>query len=141
MDAPQLAWVDSALAASDAPWKIAFFHHPLYSSAGRHGSERDLRALLEPLFVKYGVQVVFSGHDHVYERMQPQQGVTYFVCGSAGQLRRGDLKKGSPLTAVGFDNDQSFLVVTVHGDDLRFEAISRHGLTVDTGDIARVHRP
>ena len=64
-------------------WKISYFHHPLYSNAARHGSSVDLRVLLEPLFIKYGVNVVFSGHDHVYERVEPQKGIYYFVSGAA----------------------------------------------------------
>jgi hypothetical protein len=138
MDGSQLAWIADVLRLSDAPWKIAFFHHPLYSSAGRHGSERDLRTLLEPLFVEHGVQVVFSGHDHVYERVKAQRGVTYFVCGSSGQVRRGNLTPQSPLTAVGFDQDQAFVVVTVLEDVLRFETVSRAGAIVDAGEIRRV---
>ena len=50
-------------------------------------------SLLEPLFVKYGVNVVFSGHDHVYERLKPQKGIYYFVSGAGGQLRKGNLKR------------------------------------------------
>src|SRR5205085_6632301 len=96
-------------------WKIVYFHHPLYSSGGRHGSEVDLRVVLEPLFVKYGVNVVFSGHDHIYERIKPQKNIYYFVSGSAGQLRPGDLHR-SALTAAGYDQDQAFMVIEVSGD-------------------------
>src|SRR5882672_1874198 len=67
MDPRQLAWIDNALKQSADAWKICYFHHPLYSDGRRHGSEVDLRVVLEPLFVKYRVNVVFSGHDHIYE--------------------------------------------------------------------------
>jgi hypothetical protein len=137
LDPPQLTWLRQALAASTAAWKIAFFHHPLYSSSERHGSSEDLRALLEPLFVQFGVQAVFSGHDHVYERVKPQRGIVYFVCGSSGQLRRGNLDKHSLLTAAGFDQDEAFMVVEIEGDRLSFETISRTGLLVDSGEIRR----
>ena len=50
----QLDWLDQELASSKSDWKIAFFHHPLYSSGKKHGSGLELRAVLEPLFVKYG---------------------------------------------------------------------------------------
>jgi 3',5'-cyclic AMP phosphodiesterase CpdA len=135
MDAAQLAWLQRALEASTARWRIAFFHHPLYSSGRRHGAEPSLRAVLEPLFVQHGVQVVFSGHDHVYERVKPQRGVTYFVCGSSGQLRRGNLDARSPVTAVGFDLDLVFMVVEIEDDVLRFQAISRTDVIVDSGEI------
>jgi predicted MPP superfamily phosphohydrolase len=139
IDPKQLDWLTKELRDSTEDWKIAYFHHPLYSSAGRHGSETDLRLVLEPLFVRYGVNVVFSGHDHVYERIKPQKGIYYFVSGSAGQLRRGDLRR-SALTDAGFDQDQSFMLAEIDKDTLSVQAISRLGRTVDTATIARQPR-
>ena len=138
MDGAQLTWLRRGLEASTAPWKIAFFHHPLYSSALRHGAQEDLRVVLEPLLVQYNVQVVFSGHDHVYERLKPQRGITYFVCGSSGQLRRGNLNGRSPETAAGFDQDLAFMVVEIEDDVMRFRTISRTDVVVDSGVIHRV---
>ncbi|HKE05585.1 MAG TPA: metallophosphoesterase, partial [Blastocatellia bacterium] len=85
----QRRWLEVALLGSQAKWKVAFFHHPIYSSADRHGSDFGLRAELEPLLVKYGVNAAFSGHDHVYERTKPQQGVQYFISGAGSRPRRG----------------------------------------------------
>jgi 3',5'-cyclic AMP phosphodiesterase CpdA len=136
LDPRQLQWAEETLQAAREHWKIAYFHHPLYSSAGRHGASVDIRLRLEPLFTTYGVTVVFSGHDHVYERLKPQKGITYFVCGSGGMLRRGDLQR-SELTAAGFDQDQSFTLVEVDGDDLHFETISRASAIVDSGVVPR----
>ena len=136
LDPKQRAWFDDALQHSDDQWRICFFHHPIYSDGGRHGSDVSLRVLLEPLLVKYGVDVVFSGHDHVYERLKPQKGITYFVSGSGGQLRRGDVRP-SGLTAAYYDQDQSFMLVEVAGDDLFFEAVARSGSIVDSGVIHR----
>jgi 3',5'-cyclic AMP phosphodiesterase CpdA len=136
LDPKQQAWLDEALQRSDDQWRICFFHHPIYSDGGRHGSDVSLRVVLEPLLVKYGVDVVFSGHDHVYERLKPQKGITYFVSGSGGQLRRGDVRP-SGLTAAYYDQDQSFMLVEVAGDDLFFEAVNRSGATVDSGVIHR----
>ena len=104
-DSEQHKWLQTNMAESRVPWKIPYFHHPPYSSAGRHGSDPRIRATLEPIFVANKVSVVFTGHDHVYERIKPQQGITYFVTGSGGQLRQGDLPRGSPITAKGFDTD------------------------------------
>jgi len=137
LDPGQVEWLRSALGAATADWKIAYFHHPLYSSGARHGSSKDLRAVLEPLFLQFGVQAVFSGHDHVYERVRPQRGVAYFVCGSSGQLRRGNLDRTSPLTAAGYDQDLAFMVIDIDGDRLRFNAISRTAAIVDAGEIRR----
>jgi predicted MPP superfamily phosphohydrolase len=136
LDAAQLTWARTTLQQAVEPWRIAYFHHPLYGNAGRHGANVDLRVLLEPLLLEFGVQVVFSGHDHVYERLKPQRGVQYFVVGSGGQLRKGDLQT-SDLTAAGFDQDQAFMLVEVLGDDLHFQTVARTGVTVDSGVIRR----
>ena len=140
MDRKQVAWIDAALGDAREDWKICYFHHPLYSNAARHGSAVDLRLVLEPIFVKHGVNVVFSGHDHVYERVQPQKGIHYFVSGSAGQLRRGNMRR-SNQTAAAFDQDRSFMVVEVAGSEMFFEAISRAGKTVDSGVIRLEGKP
>jgi hypothetical protein len=140
LDDSQMAWFQSALATSHERWKICYFHHPLYSNAGRHGSAVDVRVLLEPILVKYGVHVVLSGHDHIYERIKPQKGIYYFLVGSSGQLRRGDLER-SPITAAGFDEDQAFMLVEIAGDDLHFQTISRTGTTVDSGVFERPSPP
>jgi 3',5'-cyclic AMP phosphodiesterase CpdA len=140
MDRRQLEWVEATLRDAREDWKIPYFHHPLYSNAGRHGSAVDLRVLLEPLFVRYGVNVVFSGHDHVYERIKPQKGIYYFVSGSAGQLRRGNMEP-SEQTAASFDQDLSFMAIEVAGSDMYFQTISRTGRTVDSGVIRRQPRP
>lgn len=134
MDPKQLDWLEHELKSSDKKWKICYFHHPLYSSGGKHGSETDLRELVEPLFVRYGVDVVFAGHEHFYERVKPQKGIAYFTAGGSAKLRRGDIKK-TDLTAKGFDTDRTFMVVAVAGDSLHFQTVSRTGTLVDSGVI------
>ena len=136
MDPKQLAWIEDALSQSQDEWKICYFHHPLYSNGGRHGSNVQLRVALEPLLIKHGVNLVFSGHDHIYERLTPQKGITYFVSGSAGELRKGDVRPTSE-TAAYFDQDQSFMLLEIAGDQLFYEAVSRTGKAVDSGVIRR----
>lgn len=133
----QFQWLEKELKASGSDWKIAFFHHPLYSSGDRHGSDIRLREVLEPLFLKYNVSVVLTGHDHFYERVKPQKGITYFVVGSGGQLRAGNIDRQSSLTAKGFDTDLSFMAAEIVGDQMYFNAVSRTGQIVDSGAITR----
>jgi predicted MPP superfamily phosphohydrolase len=133
----QIEWIEKELAASKHDWKIVFFHHPLYSSGDRHGSDTRLREVLEPMFVKYNVSVVLTGHDHFYERVKPQKGITYFVVGSGGQLRSGNIDKGSGITAKGFDTDLVFMAAEIDGDQMYFNAISRTGQIVDSGGVTR----
>jgi len=136
MDKKQIKWFETELAADTSEWKICFFHHPPYSSAKAHGSDKQLREVVEPIFVKYGVNVVLTGHDHVYERIKPQKGIYYFVSGAGGKLRSGDIDTKSPLTDRAFDKDMHFMLFEVVGNQLYFQAISRTGETVDTGVIA-----
>jgi predicted phosphodiesterase len=134
LDREQVAWAETTLKDAGEEWKICYFHHPLYSNAGRHGSSVDLRVLLEPILVRTGVDVVLSGHDHLYERIKPQKGIYYFVSGSGGKLRRGDLQS-SPETAAAYDRDQSFMLFEVSGPEMFFQVVSRTGATVDSGQI------
>ncbi|HXW05826.1 MAG TPA: metallophosphoesterase [Vicinamibacterales bacterium] len=133
----QIAWIEKELQGSGEAWKITYFHHPLYSSGERHGSRVDLRRLLEPLFIKYNVSVVFAGHDHFYERVLPQQGIVHFVTGSGGRLREGNIDRRSGLTAKGFDTDRAFLVAEIDDDELFFAAVAARGAVVDSGVVMR----
>jgi len=134
MDKKQVQWLNDELAKDTSEWKVAFMHHPPYSSGGKHGSDKQLREVIEPIFVKYGVNVVLTGHDHFYERIIPQKGIYYFVSGAGGKLRSGDIKKGTGLTAKGYDRDMSFMLFeVVNGKQMHFQAISRTGETIDSG--------
>ena len=136
MDAEQLAWIEKELKGSDSGWKLCFFHHPIYSSGKRHGSDVELRAALEPLFVKYGVDAVFAGHEHFYERLKPQNGIAYFISGAAAKLRSGNIAK-SDLMVKGFDRDYSFMLLEIVEDEMYFQTIARSGETVDYGSVRR----
>jgi hypothetical protein len=138
MDKEQLEWLENELKNSRSAWKICFFHHPLYSSGERHGPSLQLRAVLEPLFVKYGVSLVLTGHEHFYERIKPQRGIYYFIVGSSAKLRAGNIG-ASDITAKGFDKDRAFMVMEVTPNRLYFQTITRTGATVDSGALDRPH--
>jgi hypothetical protein len=132
----QLDWLEKELGSSGSDWKICFFHHPLYSSGKTHGSALESRATLEPIFVKNGVNVVLTGHDHIYERIKLEQGIQHFVIGSGGSLRRGDLTR-TDLTVKGYDQDYVFMLAEIAGDEFYYAAISRKGVIVDSGVFKR----
>jgi len=138
MDPKQLSWLDQNLKSSQGTWKICFFHHPLYNDGRHHGADADLRAQLLPLFQRYNVNAVFSGHEHVYERIKPENNIYYFVLGNSGKLMAHDFGEARERVK-GFDTDQSFMLVEIAGDKLYFQTISRSGETIDSGELPRTH--
>lgn len=123
----QLAWLDEVLGESTARWKIAVLHHAPYSSSAKRGSNLELRAAVEPLFIEHGIQLALTGHDHTYERTTPQNGVTYVVTGAGAKL--SDVGR-SDFTATAAEVLQ-FMLVEVDGDRLLLQAIDKTGTVFD----------
>ena len=122
----QLAWLEEALRESTAPWKVGLVHQPPYSS-GSHGSHPEVREAIEPLFVEHGVDIVFTGHDHHYERTFPQDGVVWIVSGAGAKLSRvGE----SDFTAHA-EGTLQFMLVRIDGDAMLVQAITTDGSVID----------
>ena len=134
LDRTQLRWLDERLDKSNAAWKVGFFHHPLYTSGRYRMWASGFRLLLEPVLVRHGVDVVFSGHEHLYQRSTLQSGIQYFISGGAGSLRPGD---GTPASYVArtYDSDYHFMLIEIDGHEMHFQAISRSGRTIDAGTL------
>lgn len=137
MTPEQLKWLEESLKSSTARWKVVFNHHSIYSSSRMHSPYLELRAQLEPLYVKYGVNAVFAGHSHCYERVKPQKGVHYFTEGASGEIKRQTLDRKSPLMAAGEDLVNSFLLVQADRNEMRVEAIAADGRSIDNFTIRR----
>jgi hypothetical protein len=136
LDRTQIAWLNREMEKSDATWKIPVFHRPIYTSGRYAKPARIFRAALEPVFLRNGVRFALSGHEHFYERTVPQRGITYFISGGGGSLRRGDIRL-STIAAKGFDADYHFMLFEVTRDEVFYQAISRSGHSVDAGSIER----
>jgi predicted phosphodiesterase len=136
VDREQLRWLEKESTGSRAEWKIAFLHHPLYTSGRYTLAARGMRMALESAFVNGGVDVVFSGHEHIYERAEMQQGILYFISGGAGSLRAGDAAP-SPVIARSYDRDYHFMLAEITDEGFFFQAINRVGVTVDAGALLR----
>jgi hypothetical protein len=80
--------------------------------------------------------VVFSGHEHIYQRAEMQNGILYFVTGGAGSLREGDAK-ASPAIARSYDRDYHFMLAEITDEGFFFQAINRTGVTIDAGVLRR----
>lgn len=131
--AAQSAWLERDLANNSLPWTIVYLHRPPFSS-GEHGSNLGVRDTYVPLFERYGVDLVFAGHDHHYERTNVMGGVTYIVTGAGGRGTRGT--GHSSFTAFA-ESVLHFVYVEVHGAELRLHAIDATGVEFDAMLIER----
>ena len=131
MDGDQLAWLEKGLSCSDRRWQVAYLHHPIYSS-GKHGSDRDLREVLEPVLVRGGADVLLAGHEHNYERTTPQEGIVHVVTGGSGK----DLRDvgSSDFTEVS-KSELHFLLVEVVDGSMEIKAINVGGAIIDSFSI------
>jgi hypothetical protein len=123
----QKAWLERDLGETRQPWKVVFFHRPPYSSS-EHGSDLMVREDLEPTLARHGVNLVFSGHDHDYERTVQIKGATYVVTGGGGK----DLYEAGESEWTAFSRSTHHAVrVRVDGDRLLLEAVEPTGAVVD----------
>ena len=129
-DPDQRAWLERTLADATERWRIVVVHHPPYS-AGYQGSSEAVRAAFVPLFERYGVQLVISGHDHDYQRSVPINGVTYVVTGAAAGTRRtGE----DDFTAVSF-SWHHFVELGVYPDRIVVRAVNQDDRVADEATI------
>lgn len=132
----QLRWLERTLATSRSNWKIVSLHHPPYS-AGYQGSSLDVREAFTPIFERYGVQLVLSGHDHDYQRSVPIGGVTYVVSGAAAGSRRTSERD---FTAASFAWHH-FVELDIYADRLVGRAVNQSGRVADTWTLTARSAP
>src|SRR4051794_9442305 len=124
----QSRWLAGAMAASRAPWKIPFFHHPPFNAGPGHGASYGVLRHWVDLFAKSGVKVVFTGHEHNYQFSEVDQatgGVRYIVTGAGGELRSGDVTSNMPKAHMaGWAATRHFLVVEIDGGAMRITPMS-----------------
>ena len=117
-------WARAGLLASTATWKLVYMHHPPYSS-GTHGNN----SWMQWPFEAWGVDSVWGGHDHNYERIV-QDGILYGVTGMAGTSLRS---MGTPIenSHVAFQDDHGVTIAAFGEEDARFTSYSVGGILVD----------
>jgi hypothetical protein len=131
-DPGQMEWLETQLAGDEQPWKIVFFHLSIYTSRRDDSLEISMRKRLAPLFERYGVDVVFSGHDHAYERLF-KNGVTYIVAAGGG----APLYEFSVPEAYSQARARAYhyVWIEIDGDRLSGTAIGWDGKTIDRFEI------
>ena len=126
----QLTWLEKELSLSNAPWKVVFGHHPIYSS-GQYGNNPDFIKIFTPLFQKYGVQLYINGHEHSYERTRAIDGTTYLICGAGA----GNRPVGRSEWTEYSTSDLSFASYEVYPDRIEVGAIATNNRVFDKGII------
>ncbi|QDR79872.1 purple acid phosphatase family protein [Sporomusa termitida] len=141
MLARQREWLDQDLARTDKPWKIVFLHRPPY-----HNDR--IQAAFVPLFDKYQVDVVFSGHEHIYARTYPlyggnrapgpDRGTVYITAGRSGTKAHDRAAAGLWDEAFYNPLDQpNYLTVQVQDDTLTVKAWQQDGALIDQWQLAK----
>jgi acid phosphatase type 7 len=125
----QFEWLRGDLADNSADCTLAYWHHPRYTSGVVHGGDEDVAPLWRLLY-ESGAEIVLNGHEHNYERFEPQnpsggpdpdRGIRQFVVGTGGG---GHYRLGSPLPTSEARNADSYGVLKLRlragGYDWRF---------------------
>lgn len=147
--AAQAAWLDRALSASKARWRVVTFHHPVFSS-GKDRDSPERRAALLPILQKHDVDLVLQGHDHTYARgdltQSPQRAAArtkdsigpVFVNSVSGPKQYEwstggwDRYAGSGVKLRrAAENTQFFQLIRIDGDKLAYEAWTADGVLYD----------
>lgn len=128
--APQVAWLETALAASKAQWKIIIAHHPVYSG-GEHGDTAYIIKNILPLLEKYGVQAYFNGHDHDLQHLQAGQ-VNLFCSGAGSKVR---VSKSTEHTKFVKGSTPGFVTVALSADKLDVRMLDAHGQLLYTTSV------
>lgn len=124
----QRRWLERALRASSARVKIAYFHHPPFTVGGVHRPNETVQRNWVPLFERYGVSLVLSGHEHVYEHHRVK-GVDYVVTGGGGAVTYGCVRQASyKIKCV---SAHHFALLAVQGDQITVTAIKPSGEVLD----------
>jgi hypothetical protein len=131
VDDAQTAWLQRTLARSRARWKLAVFHHPAYT-CGNYDSRDAVVDRWVPLFERYRVRLVLSGHDHNYQRFAARRGVRYIVHGGGGRRLYGlkSCPSGYPRRLVARE-EHGFLYVRITGNRLVGWAVNMQGRRTD----------
>ncbi len=129
----QLAWLDQALAASQASWKIVLGHHPIYSAGSGHGTQQDMVRLVLPLLQKHGVQAYFAGHDHDLQHLKAGD-IHLFVSGGGSEHR-----PVNPISETQFGEGISgFALASLSAGQLQVRFIDPTGTVLHTANVPRV---
>lgn len=130
----QLLWLDSVLTTTTEKWKIVVGHHPVYS-VGDHGSEPDMKRMIEGKLEKHHADIYFAGHDHSLQSLQ-RKGSTLFHFISGGGSEYTPVKQ-DPAIARYANASTGFLVVALKDESMKVYFIDSEGKIIYTETISK----
>jgi len=131
----QFDWLERVLRESKAVWKIAFFHHPAFSPAKKHGDDKDIALRIVPLIERYGVRVALTGHDHILAKLLTRNGVDYIVCGASAKMRSNGIRADYPGLEYAEDEFRGFFIVELTAESFDYSVISDSGVVRYRGSV------
>lgn len=144
-DSAQTAWLRQHLAASKAPWKIPYFHHPPFNAGPLHPSAVTVLRHWVDMFVSSGVKVVFSGHEHNFQFTEVSAdtfNIRFIVSGAGGELRPADVRSGMAQShTAGAAAQAHFCVVEIDGKSMKVTPISFQPMAVRDANNNAVAMP
>ena len=126
------AWIRSRTGSCEKPWLAAVIHHPVYGMHDGDTVSPQIRELWKPLLEEGGVRIVFSGHQHLYQRTKSIHGVVYLM-GNSGQ-RESRFFHGNNLpeyTQQIYDRGANYQIVEVGARRLKMTSYNQKGLVID----------
>lgn len=128
----QKDWLENALAASHAIWKVVYLHHPLYTVRGQHSPAVGLREMIRPAMEKNHVQIILAGHNHFYARMKPVDGALQIISGGGGRHLAFPLNDNCATLS---ERKYHFVGAEVYPDKINFTAIDQYGEALDAVSV------
>ena len=132
------AWIRSRTGSCEKPWLAAVIHHPVYGMHDEDTVSPQIRRLWAPLLETGGVRIVFSGHQHLYQRTRPIHGVVYLM-GNSGQ-RESRFFHGNNLpeyTQQIYDRGANYQIVEAGARRLKMTSYNEKGLVIDETVLGR----
>lgn len=132
------AWIRSRTGSCEKPWLAAVIHHPVYGMHDEDTVSPQIRRLWAPLLETGGVRIVFSGHQHLYQRTRSIHGVVYLM-GNSGQ-RKSRFFHGNNLpeyTQQIYDRGANYQIVEAGARRLKMTSYNKKGLVIDETVLGR----
>jgi hypothetical protein len=130
----QYNWLRNDLATSTKPWKVVVLHEPGWSAGGGHANNTTVQTDLQPLFLQYGVSIVFGGHNHYYARAAVN-GVTHLTMGGGGATLYTPVP--TDPNVVFAKSNYSYGKFSIAGNTLTAEVINNLGAVIDSFSITQ----